>query len=45
MVNYDVANLHRNPKHWGENANEFDPSRWLEEKVLPNSYIPFSYGG
>jgi len=27
-VMYDVINLHRNPKYWGEDADSFNPSRF-----------------
>lgn len=47
FVVINIMQLHRNPKIWGENVTEFDPSRFLPEnsaKRPPFSYIPF-YGG
>ncbi|XP_053602841.1 cytochrome P450 4c3-like [Plodia interpunctella] len=42
-----IWGAHRDPKYWGPNAEEFDPDRFLPERlnlVHPCSYIPFSYG-
>ncbi|KAH7912121.1 cytochrome P450 monooxygenase CYP63 [Hygrophoropsis aurantiaca] len=42
--------IQRNPKLWGEDANEFDPERWLDPHRLakftsnPMMYTPFSAG-
>lgn len=39
--------LHRNPAVWGENANKFDPSRFLaqnESKLPENGWRPFEKG-
>lgn len=47
IVVVNIIHMHRNPKFWGPNANEFDPDRFLPENVAtrpPMSYIPFSAG-
>lgn len=43
----NVLYLHRNPKFWGSNANEFWPERFLPENTANQhayQYIPFSAG-
>ncbi|KAG1903106.1 cytochrome P450 [Suillus fuscotomentosus] len=50
MVVYSVFLMHRRTDLWGPDALEFDPDRWLDERmqkyVLPNPYIflPFNAG-
>lgn len=47
MIAISIIHLHRNPETWGENANEFDPNRFLPENIAkrpPFCYIPFSGG-
>ncbi|CAG4937145.1 unnamed protein product [Colias eurytheme] len=42
-----IWGLHRNKKYWGQDANSFDPDRFLPERfknIPPGCYIPFSYG-
>ncbi|KAK9927635.1 hypothetical protein M0R45_024811 [Rubus argutus] len=43
-----TASLHRNPKNWGPNANEFKPERFAngvtEACKDPNAYVPFGFG-
>ncbi|KAG2055986.1 cytochrome P450 [Suillus hirtellus] len=50
VVVYSVFLMHRRTDLWGPDALEFDPDRWLDERmqkyVLPNPYIflPFNAG-
>uniref|UniRef100_A0A8D8NZL6 Cytochrome P450 4C1 n=1 Tax=Culex pipiens TaxID=7175 RepID=A0A8D8NZL6_CULPI len=42
-----VYNVHRNPKYWGDNVDEFNPDRFYPERVAerhPYAYLPFSGG-
>ncbi|KAA8916774.1 hypothetical protein TRICI_001072 [Trichomonascus ciferrii] len=41
---YSTYAMHRSKDLWGEDADEFRPERWLENKTIPWSYIPFSGG-
>ncbi len=46
-LNISLANLHRDPDVWGEDAEEFNPGRFAageEEKLPPNAYLPFGVG-
>ncbi|KAF9793787.1 hypothetical protein SFRURICE_013199 [Spodoptera frugiperda] len=37
--------LHRNPRYWGEDAEQFRPERFLDlELKHPAAFMPFSYG-
>ncbi|CAG8839109.1 19435_t:CDS:2, partial [Cetraspora pellucida] len=40
--------IHRNPLIWGDDAEHFNPSRWLnpeiKSKVTNSTYLPFSAG-
>ncbi|CAG8840905.1 43483_t:CDS:2, partial [Gigaspora margarita] len=40
--------IHRNPLIWGNNAEDFDPSRWfnpeIRSKITKNAYLPFIIG-
>jgi cytochrome P450 len=42
--------LHRRPDIWGQDAGDYDPSRWSDETRLPNPktmlgcYVPFALG-
>jgi cytochrome P450 len=49
IINLDMVNLNRNEKYWGENANEFVPSRFLDDTMKfkhPRSgtFVGFSDG-
>ncbi|MBQ5154037.1 cytochrome P450, partial [Macrococcus caseolyticus] len=42
-----IWGVHRDPQHWGPDAEEFDPDRFLPERFNlkhPCSYMPFSNG-
>ncbi|CDO71398.1 hypothetical protein BN946_scf184908.g156 [Trametes cinnabarina] len=49
-IAYSVFNMHRDPKFWGPTAEEFDPDRFLDDRVgkylVPNPFIflPFNAG-
>lgn len=48
QVMISALSIQRSPKYWGENANSFDPDRFLPEN-LPNTddglvYLPFGAG-
>ncbi|KAG1751877.1 cytochrome P450 [Suillus lakei] len=50
MLSYSVFLMHRRTDLWGPDALEFDPDRWLDERVkkylIPNPFIflPFNAG-
>ncbi|KAG0701642.1 cytochrome P450 [Suillus ampliporus] len=50
LVSYSVFLMHRRTDLWGPDALEFDPDRWLDERMkkylIPNPYIflPFNAG-
>ncbi|CAH0407652.1 unnamed protein product [Chilo suppressalis] len=42
-----IYGIHRDPRHWGPDAETFDPDRFLPGKydnIQPCSYLPFSNG-
>lgn len=42
-----IWGVHRDPKYWGPDAENFDPDRFLPERFKlehPCSYMPFSNG-
>ncbi|KAG8706591.1 hypothetical protein FRC08_000954 [Ceratobasidium sp. 394] len=49
-VGYSVLHMHRRKDLWGPDAEEFDPERWIDERlrkyVTPNPFIflPFNAG-
>jgi len=45
-VVYSAYVLHRTPKYWGDDAEEFRPERWEEEGLLkhPYQFVPFQKG-
>uniref|UniRef100_A0A914MK33 Cytochrome P450 n=1 Tax=Meloidogyne incognita TaxID=6306 RepID=A0A914MK33_MELIC len=42
-ISIDLLTLHRDPKLWGEDAEEFKPERWLNGEEL-TFYYPFGGG-
>jgi cytochrome P450/NADPH-cytochrome P450 reductase len=47
VIFLSLDNLHREPSVWGDNADSFDPDRFLPEYVAkrdPNTYKPFGSG-
>ena len=36
--------VHRNPRYWGEDADQFRPERFLQPLTHPAQYMAFSYG-
>ncbi|KAI0637985.1 cytochrome P450 monooxygenase pc-3 [Trametes polyzona] len=48
-VSYSMFNMHRDPKYWGPTASEFDPDRFLDERVgkylVPNPFIFLPFNG
>jgi len=50
MITYSVFLMHRRTDLWGPDAHEFDPDRWLDDRVakylIPNPFIflPFNAG-
>ncbi|XP_050342338.1 probable cytochrome P450 313a1 [Nymphalis io] len=38
-----IWGIHRNPEHWGEDANDFNPDHFMSGKI-PNAFMPFSNG-
>ncbi|MFX9343874.1 cytochrome P450, partial [Acinetobacter baumannii] len=47
VIFLSLPNLHRERSVWGDNADEFDPDRFLPEytsKHNPNAYKPFGSG-
>lgn len=40
-----LSTLHRDPKAWGDDAEAFNPERWLDgREILPDSWKPFGNG-
>ncbi|EIW61465.1 cytochrome P450 monooxygenase pc-3 [Trametes versicolor FP-101664 SS1] len=48
-ISYSIFNMHRDPKYWGPTAADFDPSRFLDERVgkylVPNPFIFLPFNG
>ena len=40
VISIDFVNTQRNEKLWGEDSNEFDPSRWLDQENKGKMIIP-----
>ncbi|KAI0353453.1 cytochrome P450 monooxygenase pc-3 [Trametes cingulata] len=49
-ISYSIFNMHRDPKYWGPTADQFDPDRFLDERVgkylvaNPFIFLPFNGG-
>ncbi|KAH9900019.1 cytochrome P450 monooxygenase pc-3 [Cubamyces lactineus] len=48
-ISYSIFNMHRDAKHWGPTADQFDPDRFLDERVgkylVPNPFIFLPFNG
>jgi Cytochrome P450 len=45
IIVLDILDLHRDPKYWENDADQFIPERFEPErfaKVHPNAYVPFT---
>nr|XP_026485855.1 cytochrome P450 4C1-like [Vanessa tameamea] len=38
-----IWGLHRNPQHWGDDVDDFNPDRFMSGQI-PNAFMPFSHG-
>ncbi|CAD0198535.1 unnamed protein product, partial [Chrysodeixis includens] len=39
-----IWGIHRNPRYWGDDAEQFRPERFLEPLQHPAAFMPFSHG-
>lgn len=47
FIGIPIYDIHRDPKHWGSNPDEFNPDNFLPERVKHRNtytYMPFSAG-
>jgi cytochrome P450 len=45
IVFVDVTGAHTDKRHWGSDANQFNPERWANGfKPVEGSYLPFGMG-
>ncbi|KAI0774073.1 cytochrome P450 monooxygenase pc-3 [Fomes fomentarius] len=48
-IAYSIFNMHRDPDYWGPTANDFDPDRFLDDRVgkylVPNPFIFLPFNG
>ncbi|KAI0772047.1 cytochrome P450 monooxygenase pc-3 [Trametes elegans] len=48
-ISYSIFSMHRDPKYWGPTADQFDPDRFLDERVgkylVPNPFIFLPFNG
>jgi cytochrome P450 len=35
--------MHRNPAYWGEDVLEFDPDRWIDDRLHKLTENPFAF--
>ena len=40
-----IWSIHRNPKYWGDDAEQFRPERFIDTPLKhPAAFMPFSHG-
>lgn len=47
VLSVPAYTIHHSKEIWGPDADEYNPDRWLEERLTErqkNAFIPFSYG-
>ncbi len=50
MISYSVLHMHRRTDLWGDDADNFDPGRWIDKERVqemtsdPFMFLPFNAG-